>query len=49
MQSAKEKTLGKLPTLKMNDAKNASLFSVENNAADMMGLSWLVLEHPLSD
>lgn len=46
MQIAKEKTPSILPTLKMDDAKNASLFSVENNATDMMGLSWVILDYP---
>lgn len=46
MQIAKEKIHSRLPTLEMDDAKNTSSFSVENNATDMMGLSWIVLDYP---
>ncbi|MCV0431373.1 hypothetical protein [Nitrosopumilus sp.] len=44
IQIAKEST--SRASLKMNDAKNASLFRVENNAEDIMGLSWMILDYP---
>lgn len=45
MQVTKEKIPSSLPNLKMSDAKNASFFGLECNAADMMGLSWIVLDY----
>ena len=46
MQIAKEKNLRSFPTLDRSEINQGSLRDLGLNAKDMIGLSWIFLDHP---
>jgi len=48
MQIAKAKNLGSFPTRDSGETNQGSLLDLGLDASDMIGLSWIFLDYPMS-